>query len=259
MRRWWCCRRHGGGGGDARVAAARHRESREEERTRSSGRSALSRGRSSWARAASCSRIPRPRRRCRRPRRPCPRPSPAAASSAESEPRPTPGPSLAVALTVSWPGTGSGLVTSGVPAGLSCGGTAISCTGWFAEHATVTLTATPEAGGAFVGWTGACSGTGTCEVSAVGSPTSRRPSAGRRRSPTTTLDVLGSVRAITDALGNVVTRHDYFPFGESELAAEPGDPHRFTGKQRIPRRRSTTWGQVGTTGMSGGGLRRWIR
>ena len=44
-------------------------------------------------------------------------------------------------------------------------------------------------------------------------------------------DVLGSVRAITDAAGAIVTRHDYFPFGES-TSPLTGDPRRFTGKER---------------------------
>ena len=46
------------------------------------------------------------------------------------------------------------------------------------------------------------------------------------------LDALGSVRAVTDATGAVVRRHDYFPFGE-EAAPPPGaDPLRFAGKAR---------------------------
>jgi RHS repeat-associated protein len=46
-------------------------------------------------------------------------------------------------------------------------------------------------------------------------------------------DVLGSVRAITDANGATVSRQDYFPFGES-TALLTGDPRRFTGKERDP-------------------------
>jgi RHS repeat-associated protein len=46
-------------------------------------------------------------------------------------------------------------------------------------------------------------------------------------------DALGSVRAVTDATGAVVRRHDYYPFGE-EYAAPPvsADRPRFTGKER---------------------------
>jgi RHS repeat-associated protein len=43
-------------------------------------------------------------------------------------------------------------------------------------------------------------------------------------------DVLGSVRAITDAAGAPVTRHDYFAFGES-ASPMTGDPRRFLGQE----------------------------
>jgi sugar lactone lactonase YvrE len=63
-------------------------------------------------------------------------------------------------LTVSHAGTGSGTVTS-TPGGISCGAT---CSAPFAQGSSVTLTATPAAGSVFAGWSGACSGTGTCTV-----------------------------------------------------------------------------------------------
>jgi len=63
-------------------------------------------------------------------------------------------------LTVSKSGTGSGSVTSS-PAGISCGAT---CLHQFAHGTSVTLTATPAAGSTFTGWSGACSGTGSCGV-----------------------------------------------------------------------------------------------
>ena len=40
-------------------------------------------------------------------------------------------------------------------------------------------------------------------------------------------DAIGSVRALTDASGAVVLRHDYLPFGE-DTQALTGDPRRFT-------------------------------
>jgi hypothetical protein len=64
-----------------------------------------------------------------------------------------------VSVTVSGPGT----VTSS-PSGIDCPG---SCTGKFLGS--VTLTATPSAGARFKGWSGACSGTTTCVVTAEGS------------------------------------------------------------------------------------------
>lgn len=70
-------------------------------------------------------------------------------------------------LTVTGAGGGSGSVTS-APAGISCtisGGVSNgACSFSFAENASVTLTATPSAGGSFSGWSGACSGTGSCAV-----------------------------------------------------------------------------------------------
>ncbi len=64
-------------------------------------------------------------------------------------------------LDVSRAGTGSGTVTSS-PAGISCGS---DCSESYASGTSVTLTASPAAGSTFAGWSGACSGTGACNVS----------------------------------------------------------------------------------------------
>jgi len=63
-------------------------------------------------------------------------------------------------LSVTKAGTGTGTVSSN-PAGISCGGT---CSASFAQGTTVALTATPDSGFSFAGWSGACSGTGACSV-----------------------------------------------------------------------------------------------
>jgi uncharacterized protein (TIGR03437 family) len=63
-------------------------------------------------------------------------------------------------LTVTKSGAGSGTVTSS-PAGINCGST---CSAQFPNGTQVTLTETPAAGSTFGGWSGACSGTGTCLV-----------------------------------------------------------------------------------------------
>jgi len=63
-------------------------------------------------------------------------------------------------LSVIKAGAGSGTVTSS-PAGISCGAT---CFASFATGTAVTLTAAPTAGSTFTGWSGACSGTGTCAI-----------------------------------------------------------------------------------------------
>jgi len=57
--------------------------------------------------------------------------------------------------------SGNGTVTS-VPAGINCG---TACTANFALGTNVTLTATPNAGSSFNGWSGGgCYGTGTCQL-----------------------------------------------------------------------------------------------
>ena len=56
--------------------------------------------------------------------------------------------------------SGSGTVTS-TPSGISCGST---CSASFANGAQVTLNETPASGWVFSGWSGACSGTGSCVV-----------------------------------------------------------------------------------------------
>jgi hypothetical protein len=56
--------------------------------------------------------------------------------------------------------SGSGSVTS-TPSGISCGST---CSASFANGAQVTLNETPASGWVFSGWSGACSGAGSCVV-----------------------------------------------------------------------------------------------
>ena len=65
-------------------------------------------------------------------------------------------------LTVSKAGNGSGTVTSN-PAGINCGSGA-GCLAKFTSGAAVTLTATAAKGYVFSGWSGACTGTGSCRV-----------------------------------------------------------------------------------------------
>ena len=63
-------------------------------------------------------------------------------------------------LSVTKSGSGEGTVTS-TPAGIDCG---LTCQVDFDDGASVTLTATPASGSTFTEWSGACSGTGPCEV-----------------------------------------------------------------------------------------------
>lgn len=64
-------------------------------------------------------------------------------------------------LSVTKSGTGTGVVT-GQPSGIDCGN---ACTAEFSMSQTVTLTATPDLGSEFVGWSGACNGSFACSVS----------------------------------------------------------------------------------------------
>ncbi len=66
----------------------------------------------------------------------------------------------AAALSVFKAGTGSGTVTS-TPAGINCGE---ACSAEFEAGKVVTLTPTAATGSEFTGWSGACSGTGACQV-----------------------------------------------------------------------------------------------
>ena len=67
-------------------------------------------------------------------------------------------PDTTYALTVTRSGTGSGTVAGGA---INCGA---ACSVNLASGTTVTLTATPATGSTFGGWSGACTGTGSCVV-----------------------------------------------------------------------------------------------
>jgi len=73
---------------------------------------------------------------------------------------PPPPPPLAVLLAVRRTGSGTGRVVS-TPDGIACGD---ACSATFAGGTVVTLSQTPAEGSRFAGWSGACSGSGSCVV-----------------------------------------------------------------------------------------------
>jgi len=131
-------------------------------------------------------------------------------------------------LTVSKAGSGSGSVTSN-PAGIDCGAT---CSAPFPNGSMVTLTATADAGSTFTGWTGDCSGTGSCVVTMD-----------QDRAVTATFDVASRTLSVTKAgsgSGTVtsspagidcgVTCASSFPNGSMvTLTATPDAGSTFTG------------------------------
>ncbi len=70
-------------------------------------------------------------------------------------------PQTSFTLTVTRAGTGSGSVTS-TPTGIDCG---VTCSASFDSDGSVTLTATEATGSNFTGWSGDCTGIGTCTLS----------------------------------------------------------------------------------------------
>jgi|GEM_PF-5301337 len=69
----------------------------------------------------------------------------------------------AITITVNMVGAGGGAVSSS-PAGIDCGS---SCSAQFNAGAALVLTAIPNASSTFAGWSGSCSGTGDCSLTAA--------------------------------------------------------------------------------------------
>jgi subtilisin family serine protease len=70
-----------------------------------------------------------------------------------------------VAVAKAGAGTGTVISTS---SGINCGAT---CNGQFPQGSTVNLTATPDPGSVFAGWSGDCTGTGPCSLTQNGTVT----------------------------------------------------------------------------------------
>lgn len=87
-------------------------------------------------------------------------------------------------------GSGSGRVTSSLP-GIDCGS---ACSAQFRRGEQVTLSATPDSGSTFAGWSGGgCHGSATCTLTMAGDQVATARFASRR--PTCTVSSTGKVRA----------------------------------------------------------------
>ena len=133
-------------------------------------------------------------------------------------------------LTVSKTGTGSGTITS-TPIGISCGS---DCTETYPSGTSVTLAAAPSADSTFTGWSGACTGTGDCNISIT---------AAQSVTATFTLDPLtydltvsktgtgsGTITSIPIGISCGSDCAEAYPSGTSvTLAAAPSADSTFTG------------------------------
>ncbi len=122
-------------------------------------------------------------------------------------------------LSVNRAGGGEGTVTS-APAGIDCGAT---CLASFAPDTAITLTATPAGGSTFGGWSGPCTGTGSCALtlSAATAVTATFDLAGCTADPQCDDDD----PCTTDAcdLGPHVCTHTPIPGCGADGGPQPGD------------------------------------
>jgi Divergent InlB B-repeat domain len=162
---------------------------------------------------------------------------------------------IAYPLTVTKTGAGSGMVT-GQPAGIDCGAT---CTASIAYGTKVTLTAAPDKGSAFVGWTGVCQLQGaTCIFALTGpsaanavfgaaSPTSStRPASTPRSSPVAIASEAASPAA--DDTGPSSS-----PVASLATSTGPGSPTPATGSASPVASLATSAGPGSPTPATGSG------
>jgi Divergent InlB B-repeat domain len=131
-------------------------------------------------------------------------------------------------LTVAKIGTGRGTVTSS-PAGINCG---TVCSASYASGTVVTLTATPSAGSTFSGWSGACTGKGSCSVTMTAAK-SVKASFTLVTYPLTVTKAgngTGTVKSTPSGINCGLTCSHNYPAGTVvTLTATPGTGHTFGG------------------------------
>ena len=134
--------------------------------------------------------------------------------------------SVTYALTITKGGVGSGSVTS-VPTGISCGA---DCAENYAASTNVTLTATPTTGSTFTGWSGACSGTGSCVVTMDAAKSVTATFAIATYPLTVSTSGSGSVTSVPTGISRGADCAENFSFGTNvTLTATPTSGWSFTG------------------------------
>ncbi len=104
-------------------------------------------------------------------------------------------------LSVTKAGTGTGTVTS-APGSINCG---THCSEAFDHGATVTLTASPEASSTFSGWSGACTGAESCQVTLEEARSVTATFALKRHTVTATAGANGAIDPLTRDLDHGTT------------------------------------------------------
>jgi uncharacterized repeat protein (TIGR02543 family) len=116
-------------------------------------------------------------------------------------------------VTVALAGTGKGAVSDG--AAISCPG---ACVGSYVEGTTLALTANPATGSDFTGWSGACTGTGACNITVDADKTAtatftQRPPAVASSAPSSTSATSATLVGAVNPLGSATSYH--FEFGRT--------------------------------------------
>lgn len=124
-------------------------------------------------------------------------------------------------------GSGSGVVTS-APSGITCGS---QCALGVETDSMVTLEATPEPGSQFMGWLGACTGRGPCDVLVSGEVSVSATFAPAATPARMDIDGDGDTGALTDGL--LVLRHLFGVGGEQLTRSATGARATRTGSAAI--------------------------
>lgn len=118
-------------------------------------------------------------------------------------------------ITLTKAGTGTGTVTSS-PSGLSCTAGCGSASASFASNTDVTLVAQAASGSTFAGWSGTCTGTGSCTIAAGASSASVTASFNSSNGSGSTVTAL-SKTSLSGATGSLQTFSVTLPAGATNL------------------------------------------